>query len=829
MFYGRKCLAAILCTTALQLASGVIPVVPSEPEYRIFGTQSKDLEFTLEKPVEKGHFIILEFRACLRDVGFSGYDYAMQVWCNGTPVANSSLLNVPEMFRRNNGAVSMASSWVTQPNSKGRDEKIDQFCLMYGPSYRLIASDQCPYQPQEWDGVTFRFNLTPYIRQGINRLKLCNMQMPNVHKILKRKDPIPAVVSNLKLYVNSELPKKQEDWWLKELKAMNKTPRLVEPRSDSTECYDLDIRKDGRIFLKSGTGIYALDSYYSYPHGGFNCFGKRDVEAPEKGWTVSSASADGAITMHGSGSSFNKVERTLQRYGNYISVCDTITNLTARKLPVIVKYHLSAVQGRNQEAIRVSGMPVKRSCSSAEPENPTVFLPAGKGGCGMVPVSDIFQIHSIAFANHDICGLTDQSLVLQPFSSVSVKFEIYPISNGDMFSFVNNARDHWKLNAIRADFGKRALINFKEEIPGRIQSWTPYQQQIRHIWIGHFAGWSDTKPRRALWKWGPAVLSDKKMCSERKELVAALREQYPHAREVPIYYCLMAPYGSNDPKRLDDELYKDWIIVDKSGIKLSEAGYHYFIPTHDNEFGRMIRKLVDTALDDWKCDGILFDYLEGSKPYFTYNRTDGVSGDIDPVSKTLIQEKASYQLLSNDFIIDLIRHIVIERGKKVFANRSFYTHSTMSALKDLIPVRFGEAISFSQLTRSYFAPVPNALQRTYRDVNKQFIGALYMGTVPHEYDFPYESVDSPETAIWPIAIKEIHQGYIIGTDKIITAVSGDFSFGDMDEVKVKLYDDRGRPANADFKTEIRNGKRITCVRLDIGQIVVLNKVHHSAK
>ena len=106
----------------------------------------------------------------------------------------------------------------------------------------------------------------------------------------------------------------------------------------------------------------------------------------------------------------------------------------------------------------------------------------------------------------------------------------------------------------------------------------------------------------------------------------------------------------------------------------------------------------------------------------------------------------------------------------------------------------------------------------------QFLSALYLGVVPQEYDFPYPWVDCPDTAAYPIAIDELGRGYVLGTNKIITAISGDFSFGDSDPVTVRLYNFEGRRIPANFKSIVKNGKTVTQVRINYGEIAVIDRV-----
>ncbi|MBR4673041.1 MAG: hypothetical protein IKP00_01120 [Victivallales bacterium] len=794
------------------LFGGQLPITPMAQEHLIDGQRSQTVEFTLPEDLKTGEYLNLEFDGYLKFKRYSGYDCCLSVECNGELIAGEALLNVPEMFLRSNGMDSISYHW-----------RNNRFYLLYAPSLEAARSEKNEYRPLHWNGTTYRFDISKYAKPGKNTLTFINGQPTEVHKLFNDDTPIPAVISNINLFTSAEKTIPAEEWWITELKELNETPRYVEPRKNTAEDFTYQLLENGQIVIRSGSAVYRLDTFFSYPHGGYNSFGSRHLEQPEQEFRVVTSVNGRGATVNGGGKYYT-VERSIMRQGNYISVKDILTNLTETPLGVIVRSQLTTDK-RNDKPIMVSGLPVATRTEIHSPENASVFLPSGEGGCALVPNDDILQFQALTYVVDDNnCGLNNPSLVLQGKKQVTLEFEIYPVAKGDMFTFVNNARDNWGLNGIEATKGKRALIWEKESLPRLMERWKPYEEAIGSIYVCHFAGWTKTTPRRTICKWGWAVLQDSDMLNHRKELFEVLRRDYPLARKVPLYYCIMAPYGSNHPDNLDDKLFGEWLVINKSGVKLTEAGYRFFILTQDNGPGKALRQLVDTAIDDWKCDGLFFDYLEGAKAYYTYNRADGVSGDIHPTTKLLSCEKASYQLLSQEFIINLMRYIINERKVPVVGNRSFYTRTTREALKELIPMRFGEAGCLFHVARNYFAPVPNSLQRTYRNTPKQFLSALYLGVVPQEYDYPYTWTDCPDTAAFPIAIDELGRGYILGTDKIITAISGDFSFGSDDPVRVSLFNYEGHRIPADFKQILLNGKRVTQVRIQFGEIAFIDRV-----
>lgn len=801
----------LLSMLSASLFGNSYEVTPAASEYVIHGQKNQTVEFTLKQPLKKGEFLNLTFDGFLQFKRYTGYDRCLTIHCNGKPIAGEALVNVPEMFLRNNGMDSISFHW-----------RFNRFYLLYAPTLAAAQSDKCEYRPLDWNGTTYRFDISRYVKPGKNTITFFNGQPDNVHKLFNDNTPIAMVISGVKVFSSQDKPTPAEEWWVTELKELNKKPRYIEPRKNTAENFTYQVLKNGQIVIQSGKASYRLNTFFSYPHGGYNSLGIAHVEKPEKEFKVA-VTVNGTTTTVKAGGKFYTIERVITKHSNYLHVKDTLKNLTGKPIGVINRSQLTT-PNRNGKPLMLSGLPVKTSARIHSPENASVFLPGGEGGCALIPNDDILQFQVNTYVFKDICGLNNPSLVLQGKKSVTLEFEIYPVARGDMFTFINNARDNWQLNGIETAKGKRVQVWSKDQLPRLIKRWKSYEDAISMVYINHFSGKTTTKPHVTFYKWGWAAMQDKEMLAHRKELFQILRDQHPFKKRVPLYYCIMAPYGSNHPDHLDDKLFKDWIVITGNGVKLTEAGYRFFILTKDNGPGKGLRQLVDTAIDEWKCDGLFFDYLEGAKPYYTYARTDGISGDINHKTKLLARQKASYQLLSQDYIIDLMRYIVNDRKIPVIANRSFYSRSTREALKDLIPMRYGEAGSLTEVARNYFAPVPNGVQRTYRNVPMQFLSALYLGVVPQEYDYPYNWSDSPDNAAYPIAIDELGRGYVLGTNKIITAISGDFSFGDGDQVKVSRFNFEGRRIPANFEIVKQNGKTVTRVRLNYGEIVVIDRV-----
>jgi hypothetical protein len=218
--------------------------------------------------------------------------------------------------------------------------------------------------------------------------------------------------------------------------------------------------------------------------------------------------------------------------------------------------------------------------------------------------------------------------------------------------------------------------------------------------------------------------------------------------------------------------------------------------------------------------------MEGADAYFTYNQYDGVSGDIRESDGTLIAAKASYQLQSQDFLIYLVKKIH-SKGLFVRANRNNLTTTAMNEINHIVPVRFTECGYPDQLARGHLAPCPMGLQRTLSNkLELQTLRALYEGltTAPYHTAYKHGEYDNPVSAMWPIAYREMRRGVIIGENKIVTAISGYFGFGDNSKLAVRFYDKNGKRTQREFPIVRKNNKNYVEIKMQVGEIAVIDRV-----
>ena len=159
-----------------------------------------------------------------------------------------------------------------------------------------------------------------------------------------------------------------------------------------------------------------------------------------------------------------------------------------------------------------------------------------------------------------------------------------------------------------------------------------------------------------------------------------------------------------------------------------------------------------------------------------------------------VRRKISYVcLLKLGFTLGLFDHILNKRGKLLIGNfspemrseRKFrfprfeetYSHRWIALSHLYTPIQLGDMLTFKNNPSDMAADQRTALMR----------GALYYHYLGHT------GCPSLPSKMFPFTPIELHGGWLVGKERILTAVSGDFGWrGEKPEVDVFVFDEFGR-------------------------------------
>ena len=209
--------------------------------------------------------------------------------------------------------------------------------------------------------------------------------------------------------------------------------------------YGLDVHPGGGFTVRLGRRSYAVESIYSYPHGGANRLGqeaKADASA-EKGWTIRTEKTGAGGYRTVAAGAYYQITRDLDTQPTRVLVRDRIENLTDADLGLAVDNRLVAPSGEPLE-FQAPGAP-----------NPPVFVAGKNHGVGLVPLNDLYQVSQRSYVDHksSACGSAIDGLGIPPGGSHTLEWAVYPIGTTDYYDLVNAIRRDEGLNNLTVDGG----------------------------------------------------------------------------------------------------------------------------------------------------------------------------------------------------------------------------------------------------------------------------------------------------------------------------------------------------------------------------------------
>ena len=546
---------------------------------------------------------------------------------------------------------------------------------------------------------------------------------------------------------------------------------LIEPRLEFEKSYEVAAPDSAALRVKVANEAFEIQSQFSSPDGKWN---RRSCD------------------------SF-KHERRVEETIEGIVVFDTFTNLTDENLPLMQR-HTCELKDRLKKVWLAGVSPYSQSGSMSQPANPTSFAVTQRAGIGLMAMNDEFQVHVANYCLDETLGLADNHFVLKPSASYTAEWMIVPIATTDFWDFVNTAR-----RARDANFTlpyQFAFLSAREHTDDFLRNFIEAKSpDLVCASIGY--------PRyKGVYAHGTAFQHiDHSYYARHHE---QLRKLYPKLKTSVYYHCFL------DVLTDGDKIYADDRTLRPDGTQAIYGKPHdkIFLPTLTNKFGPETGKNIDFIFDQCGADGVYWDELAYSAYGYHYGEPwDGCSGDIDPKTFKLRRLKSSVTLVSLPFRVHHIKRIMA-RGP-LLANGEPHTR-TVARLKFQ---RFVETAAISHCLKAVlYSPVAlgdHIGERTEEDAYRWMLAALNYGCVYNWYSeqvtVSYETLAS---YMFPITPMELHEGHIVGKERIVTNRSGMFGWGDASSHEVHVFNETGREV-PDFDAPLvtRDGKTYTELRI----------------
>lgn len=612
----------------------------------------------------------------------------------------------------------------------------------------------------------------------------------------------------------------------------------------------------GGLQVERGGDRWAIESAYSYVRDGgmgWNHLSCLPVASGQPGWAPA-VSTEGGLQVTAAAADY-RLDRRLRVEGARVTVTDSLTNTTDQLLGVAVR-HDAIVQGYPRQ-ILLNGLETAGSGPGRLPENPTLFVAGTAGGLGVLAEDDAMRLQMSTAAGTNTATMENRRLGLSPGETYTLQWAIYPCD--DYWAFVNTVRRDWDVNFtvdgpwdffdVRRLAGAEGRAAVKALLARKRLKWFALVP-----WFEYYNGWG---------------LSREQYREQMAAAMAFLREVVPEGKFmacvetnlVPVPLTLFGDtipadwpigrdrggkYGQPAPpamtRVIDGTPWRDSCLRDRDGNLLLDCWYvqHYkdppalnlmVYPTLDNHRHAHALEQFGWLLDEVGFDGLYIDQfsMSGATHRYTYDRWDGRTVDLDPNGR-VIARVGDVTLLSAAARRAWVE-FALARGKRVVANGQ----PCVSALRRLPAWRFMESQGYDPLTpdgppyHSVFAQgqlaAPLALghgagwlkEASARAFVRTVVAHLRFGLLYYYYlfefppDGPLGGEYGPVNHMFPFTPIELHEGWILGQERLITCRSGEYPWPHEREPKVYQFDSAGRERPADAQILARDGR--TMVRL----------------
>ncbi|MCS7253300.1 MAG: hypothetical protein RMK18_00710 [Armatimonadota bacterium] len=728
--------------------------------------------------IPQGKAVLLEMWARLHYGRLAGSTTAMVIRINGMTLDAEQLVNKPLHFQTRGGA---ALAWYGAGSWR----------ILYSPDFKAATEDVLsPYSVADANPYKFVFDITELIVDGENTITI--------------QHTIPSIASRLML---SDVVVRIGEVGRVEIDKGAKFPVYV-PRLPQPFGYFVQWLNGGGMRISVFDEHFIVSTSVSIPGGGWHVLGERELPTP---CGMNLQIEGGRRLLMRAKCAHYAIERSAECHGEWIDVHDELMNLTGVELGVCIR-HLVELCSDKPTSIYLGGMKIQSPQFKRRSSNMTALLVGKRAMVGMLPLDDVFRVHCASIRDGDACGICDAELVLPPNGVIRMRWRIHPLPRPQPLNFEPDA-DYWAfINSVRRGLN----VNFTLEGPFAFLSpamlkWRD-EELLRWLELRKVKFVSSTIGRLDDGKYahGTAYLSAKEDHEIWKRLFARIRSLRPQTKCLMYFHCFISTEEGAVEK------YGDSRLVDTVGKQLAYPHSTYlplFYPTLTNSYGAAVVRYFDVALNQIGADGIYWDEVEYSANMWTYDCWDGYSADIHPTTFSVLRKKAAIPLLTQPWKVTQIERL-LKAGKVIIGNGMPLTE-TMASL--CVP-RFRETGSLLNLLDSHvYTPIglgDHLTQRTEQDVIDQIRRNLNFGALYYYYSplVPQTRTNLTEH-MFPFTPLELHCGVLIGQERILTNRSGVFGWGEKADVKVFVYDDRGRLIK--FEPIIYTEGGATFVRLNL--------------
>ena len=633
----------------------------------------------------------------------------------------------------------------------------------------------------------------------------------------------------------------------------------------------------GGLAVRFGDREYRVGSSFSYQGAQLGWNHLSPVEATDRdAWRPRvSGGQSSDVTVVAQARDY-RVTRTISVGDTKISVTDELLNISSSHVGILVRHCILSpgepdrvlLGGAAEEEV---GGPMKHFVKEVLrhlgpypdeqidniPENPSVFISLADTHVGVLAEDTVSRLQFVASTRGRESVLALDHLALAPGERRVLRWTIYPFSGeADYFTFINRVRQDLRTNFTIP--GPWAFFDIGRywgllSDPPRLREWIrahrvrvvgfkPWVDYDNFNWrTGKVASRDDYRllaqeARSAFQSVDPEIkcvgCMQNNLMSLPPDLAGRLFEALPADRRDPG----IRAFSDRQMQIVRGQLasYSDSVVVDREGRHWYELYYHgprqepmialAVYATASNRQGRYLMDQARFILETVGLDGVYVDQFNmafrgESGLRYTYDRWDGVTADIDPLTGRIARRYGDLCLLGVELRIQLAEYI-LSRGAIMVAN----THPAEAELQAYPIARFVEGspeylrlskregrkpLQSRTLCRAQLgSPVVLGVQQPERNfvddpageyagaVMRAIIACLRHGVVYYHFYLndigPCGWKGGVVDRLFPFTPSALHEGWVEGRERVASAISGTFPWRHAERPSVHRFDARGR-------------------------------------
>jgi hypothetical protein len=560
---------------------------------------------------------------------------------------------------------------------------------------------------------------------------------------------------------------------------------------------------------------------------------------------------------------YYSVKRTVRKNGNRVDITDAFQNPRATDVGIILKnYARLPSVNVNHSAVYLGGIPIDKAdfkhpslnlYTNTVAYNPTFFAGNGPTGIGIHGADEIYRAHAretLEIGAVAEGGVVDNEFLLRAGTSYTRSFSVYPVV-GDYYDFINRVRANLNLNyttettSITLNLLEVSQRGYLARRTGEyVDFWNEDLSQYFNKIGAKQVILTQTVTTDGRLAFGPAFLNE--ISPEEEDRVRRIVERI-HASAPGVktlfYLDRWVTTESNALAKYPDSkiVYTPQGHFYQSEFEnlITKEPYMLYGMRNDAaaSYMPMVQKFVDKALS-LGVDGIYFDELDGLGALSTVNPltfftasnyvggTDTHSADINATTFEIATRKSYTTLDGKDLERDLIgrlaaagRPMMANGGSPLVAPGSRFTHFV-----ELLPrpdTAFGPFYEAQVGYNHLSTPVVYSYDGYDPDIAASIRKYLSVGGLYNYSYVPFYQDNNIMQKMYPFTPMELHAGYVIGTERTLTTLSGEYGYNDTSALRAFVYDVNGHLLRTDTVNYLSGGRSFISVNLGADQTAVI--------